>query len=64
MSSEGIGFLTNSLNDIYETPIDDIMICVCHNSNTVSKQGWCNPEYETAFDMTKYADYLISLDSV
>ncbi len=64
MSSEGIGFLTNSLNDIYETPIDDIMICVCHDLNTVSKLQWCNPKYETAIDMTKYTDYLISLDSV
>lgn len=64
MSSEGIGFLTNSLNDIYETSIDDIMICLCHDTNTVSKLQWCNPKYETLIDMTKYADYLISLDSV
>ena len=64
MSSEGIGFLNNSLNDIYETPISDIMVCICHESNTVSKSVWFKPEYESNVDMTKYTDYLISLHNI
>ena len=64
MSSEGIGFLDKSLNNIYETPITDIMICICHDLNTVSKQDWCKSEYEAELDMTKYTEYLISLDMV
>ena len=34
MSSEGKGFLTGSLDDIYETPIEDIMVCIAHDKRT------------------------------
>ena len=37
MSSEGISFC--EIKEITETPIEDIMICLAHDSNTVSKNN-------------------------
>jgi glycosyltransferase involved in cell wall biosynthesis len=58
-SAEGIAFLEKSLNDIYETPIDDIMVCLAHEKNTVTKSVWCIPKYETTINMDKYSQHLI-----
>ena len=58
-SAEGIAFLEKSLNDIYETPIDDIMLCLAHEKNTVAKSVWCIPKYETTINMDKYSQHLI-----
>ena len=58
-SAEGIAFLTGSLNEIYETPIHDIMVCLAHEKNTVNKSAWLCDKYETAIDMTKYSLHLI-----
>lgn len=57
-SSEGFAFLNGSISDIYETNIEDIMICICHETNTVSKNNWCVKEYEHFIDMNKYEDEL------
>ena len=57
MSSEGKCFLSGSLADIYETPIEDIMICIAHKGNTVSKIPWTDEKYLTNIDMSKYADH-------
>mgnify|MGYP003640600421 CR=1 FL=1 len=66
MSSEGKGFLTGSLADIYETPIKDIMICIAHKGNTVSKIPWTDEKYLTNIDMTKYKDHIkiLSLSNI
>lgn len=56
-SSEGIGFLT-SLGDIQETDIEKIMVCVAHNSNTVSKKAWTEEKYATDFNMDIYSDHM------
>lgn len=53
-SSEGIGFLISNINDIFETPIDDIMVCLAHDKNTVDKSAWCKDKYKTSLDMSKY----------
>jgi len=57
--AEGIAFLEKSLNDIYETSIDDIMLCLAHEKNTVPKSQWCIPKYETFLNMDIYARHLI-----
>ena len=36
-SSEGISFC--EIKEITETPIEDIMVCLAHDSNTVSKKN-------------------------
>ena len=54
MSSEGKGFLTGSLDDIYETEIEDIMVCIAHKENTVSKLPWTDEKYLAKIDMTMY----------
>ena len=66
MSSEGKGFLTGSLADIYETPIEDIMICLAHKNNTVNKLPWTDEKYLTNIDMTKYKDHIkiLSLSNI
>lgn len=61
MSSEGLGFLKNSVNDIYETDIKMIMVCLAHDNNSVCKKIWCDPKYETALDMTVYENHFLSL---
>jgi len=53
-SAEGIGFLISNINDIFETPIDDIMVCLAHDKNTVDKSAWCKDKYKTSLDMSKY----------
>jgi len=58
MSSEGKGFLTGSLDDIYETEIEDIMVCIAHKENTVSKLPWTDEKYLAKIDMTMYEPHL------
>ena len=58
MSSEGKGFLTGSLDDIYETEIEDIMVCIAHKENTVSKLPWTDEKYLAKIDMSMYEPHL------
>jgi len=58
MSSEGKGFLTGSLDDIYETEIEDIMVCIAHKENTVSKLPWTDEKYLAKIDMTMYEPHI------
>jgi glycosyltransferase involved in cell wall biosynthesis len=58
MSNEGTGFLSNSLADIFETPIDQIMVCIAHNENTINKMVWCNPDYQEKIDMSLYSEHV------
>lgn len=64
MSSEGLAFLTGALTEINETAIEDIMVCLCHSSNTVSKADWCKTEYEQTIDMSKYIEHLALISLV
>lgn len=56
MSSEGISFC--EIKDITETPIEDIMVCLAHDSNTVSKKQWVTDAYKSPIDMTWYKRHL------
>lgn len=40
-SNEAVPWLINNIPNIVETPIDDIMCCISHSENTISKNGWC-----------------------
>jgi len=55
-SSEGISFC--EIKDITETPIEEIMICLAHDSNTVSKKQWVTDAYKSPIDMTWYKRHL------
>ena len=56
MTSEGIDFCI--MRDIIETRIDDIMVCIAHQSNTVDKKPWVDKQYEESIDMTRYKSHL------
>ena len=57
-SSEGVGFLAGNIGLIHETNIDDIMVCVAHQHNTVSKSAWTVDKYAEQLDMSKYSTHL------
>ena len=56
MSSEGISFC--EIKEITETPIEEIMICLAHDGNTVSKKQWVTDAYKSPIDMTWYKQHL------
>lgn len=56
MSSEGISFC--NIADIVETRIEDIMVCLCHKTNTVDKNPWVNKIYEERLNMGVYKAHL------
>ena len=56
MSSEGISFC--EIKEITETPIEEIMVCLAHDSNTVSKKQWVTDAYKSPIDMTWYKQHL------
>jgi glycosyltransferase involved in cell wall biosynthesis len=63
MSNEGVGFLSTSLDDIYETEIEKIMVCIAHKQNTVNKMVWIDDKYSERIDMKVYSEHekLLSL---
>jgi hypothetical protein len=61
MSSEGILFC--DIKDLVETPIENIMICLAHQNNTVNKKQWINDKYKSAVDLTLYKRHLEILSS-
>jgi hypothetical protein len=61
MSSEGILFC--DIKDLVETPIENIMICLAHQNNTVNKKQWINHKYKSAVDLTLYKRHLEILSS-
>ena len=56
MSSEGISFC--EIKEITETPIEEIMVCLAHDSNTVSKKQWVTDAYKSPIDMTWFKQHL------
>ena len=61
-SGEGIEFC--NIKDIVDTPIEDIMICICHNANTVDKTQWMKEEYKQNVNMEKYIKHLEILSNI
>ena len=62
MSSEGIAFC--NMCDIVETRIENIMVCVAHQSNTVDKTPWVDKQYEESIDMTGYKVHMDLISQV
>jgi len=56
MTSEGLSFV--NIKHLEETPIENIMICVSHASNTVDKTPWINPQYETPLNLELYEPHI------
>lgn len=50
-SSEGVAFLKDFLGEIVELKIDDVMVCVAHQTNTVAKAKWLEDKYMTSFEI-------------
>ena len=50
-SSEGVGFLKGNIGDIIESKIDEVMICIVHDNNSVPKQQWCVEQYSCGFEI-------------
>lgn len=51
--SEGLGW--SNINTICETPIQFIMVCKCHDENTVDKTPWCVDTCKVAgFDLIPF----------
>jgi glycosyltransferase involved in cell wall biosynthesis len=50
-SSEGVTFLKDYIGEIVELKIDDVMVCVAHTTNTVTKDKWLDEKYVTSFEI-------------
>ena len=50
-SSEGVAFLKEYTGEIIELKIDDVMVCVAHTTNTVTKEKWLAESYATSFEI-------------
>ena len=62
MSSEGISFC--KIADIVETEIENIMVCLCHKTNTVDKHPWVDKKYEEQIDTECYKAHLDLISQV
>lgn len=63
MTSEGSGSLLNFIKEIYQTDIDDIMCCIQHGGNTVSKLNIIQDKYRIE-DRVGYEDHLKLLSNI
>ena len=54
-SGEGVNFCC--AKDIVETPIEDIMLCLCHSSNTINKKVWLDEKYKISYDLKAYENH-------
>ena len=56
MSSEGISFC--DIKHINELDINSIMVCLCHEKNTVDKSMWATDKYLCNLNLEKYKKHL------
>jgi len=63
MTSEGAKSLEKYIKYIHETNIDDIMVCIQHDSNTVSKQHVVDDRYKIT-DRPGYDEHLKILSNI
>ena len=61
-AGEGVSFCIPKF--ITDTRIDDIMVCICHNSITVDKNTWLLEKYKINFNMDKYIKHLELLSTI
>lgn len=62
-SNEAVPFLEKNLENIIETKIENLMCCVAHDSNTISKKGWCVETYK-AEPLPQYSKHIKILSSI
>ena len=63
-SSEGLEPLKNHIGDIAQSDINKVMVCLCHDKNTIDKKIWLENRYKTEFNMSEYEDHLKILSSL
>lgn len=63
-SSEGLEPLKNHIGDIVQSDINKVMVCLCHQENTIDKKIWLEERYKTDFDMVEYDDHLKIISSL
>ena len=57
-SSEGLQPLKTHIGDIVQSDINKVMVCLCHEENTINKKIWLDTKYKTQFDMKEYTEHL------
>ena len=62
-SNEAVPFLQNNLGNIIETNIDNIMCCVAHDKNTISKKMWICDTYKSE-PLSQYSKHIQILSSL
>ena len=62
-SNEAVPFLEKNLHNIIETKIENIMCCVAHDNNTISKKAWCSDTYK-AVPLSQYSKHIKILSSL
>ena len=62
-SNEAVPFLEKNLENIIETKIENIMCCVAHDSNTISKKAWCSDNYKVEH-LSQYSKHIEILSSL
>jgi glycosyltransferase involved in cell wall biosynthesis len=62
-SNEAVPFLQNNLENIIETKIENLMCCVAHDSNTISKKAWFSDTYK-AEPLSQYSKHIKILSSL
>tara|TARA_B110000503_G_C6966691_1_gene337455 strand:+ start:75 stop:725 length:651 start_codon:yes stop_codon:yes gene_type:complete len=62
-SNEAVPFLTKNLENIIETKIENLMCCVAHDNNTISKKAWCSDTYK-AVPLSQYSKHIKILSSL
>lgn len=63
-SSEGLEPLKEHIGDIVQTDINKVMVCLCHDKNTIDKKIWLENRYKTEFNMVEYDEHLKILSSL
>jgi len=62
-SNEAVPFLEKNLENIIETKIENLMCCVAHDSNTISKKAWCSDTYKS-IPLSQYSKHIKILSSL
>ena len=62
-TGEAIQFI--DIKDVVETDINLIMVCICHESNTIDKKAWCDDKYKyNQFKKEDYAEHFKILSNI
>jgi len=62
-SNEGVPFLEKNIGNIIETNIDNVMCCVAHDKNTISKKAWLCDTYKSQ-SLPQYSKHIEILSSL